>query len=303
VDVESRIVSKRIADLKEVIESSLPVQVIAPAYQWAQSATEVFLSVKFSHKLDAPATLNVEANTVTVTDQKLSLEASNGRKSFVLDLDLFGEVQGGDAASFSMASVGRMTFTLKKKEGERSKWPRLLATEGKKPGNQHFWYSQAEQYTDELDELDGEDADEKEEKEAAKKEKELKDAQLREHMGLKPKGVEAEDDDDDDDDKDEEKARANAKAKAKAEEETVAEETEEEKAFKAARVTVVADYKAKIDELSSALRKKKRSIDDDAKKAKSAENVAFSAEKKRLKAMEEAAVRDLRAQYKVSDEL
>jgi hypothetical protein len=291
-------VSKRIADLKEVIESSLPVQVIAPAYQWAQSATEVFLSVKFSHKLDAPATLNVEANTVTVTGQKLFLEASNGRKSFVLDLDLFGEVQGGDAASFSMASVGRMTFTLKKKEGERSKWPRLLASEGKKPGNQHFWYSQAEQYTDELDELDGEDADEKEEKEAAKKEKELKDAQLREHMGLKPKGVETEDDDNDDD-KDEERARA----KAKAEEETVAEETEEEKTFKAARATVMADFKAKIDELSSALRKKKRSIDDDAKKSKSAENVAFSAEKKRLKAEEEAAVRDLRAQYKVSDEL
>jgi len=300
VDVESRIVSKRIADLKEVIESSLPVQVIAPAYQWAQSATEVFLNVKFSHKLDAPATLNVEANTVMVTDQKLSLEASNGRKSFVLDLDLFGEVQGGDAAAYSMASVGRMTFTLKKKEGERSKWPRLLATEGKKPGNQHFWYSQAEQYTEELEELDDEDADEKEEKEAVRKEKELKDAQMREHMGLKPKDAEDKDGDGDDDEDDE---RAKAKAKAEEEAVAVAEETEEEKAFKAARATVVADFKTKVEEGSSALRKKKRSIDDDAKKSKSAENAAFAAEKKRLKAEEEMAVRDLRTQYKVSDEL
>lgn len=129
LDMEGRIVQKHIQDLKAVIESSLPTQIINPAYQWAQSASEIFLNVKFSHKLDAPATLNVEMKNVSVTAEKLYLEAVTSRKTFILDLELWGLVDSSDAA-WSMASVGRMTVTLKKEGGDK-KWPRLLAASKK----------------------------------------------------------------------------------------------------------------------------------------------------------------------------
>ena len=48
------------------------------AFQWCQSGDTLFLNVKFSHKLDAPATLNVETTKVEITEKKLILHASNG---------------------------------------------------------------------------------------------------------------------------------------------------------------------------------------------------------------------------------
>ena len=36
------------------------------AFQWAQGGNEVFINVKFSHKIDAPATLNVEPTKVSL---------------------------------------------------------------------------------------------------------------------------------------------------------------------------------------------------------------------------------------------
>lgn len=87
-DMESRTIAKEIKEIKSTIESTLPVSNIAPAFQWAQSPTEIFISVKFAHKLDAPATLNVEAETVNITADNLTLKATDGRKMFNLNVDL-----------------------------------------------------------------------------------------------------------------------------------------------------------------------------------------------------------------------
>ena len=58
-DLESRTITKEISALKAVLDKTLPVNRVFPAFQWAQSPDDVFISVKFAHKLDAPATLNV----------------------------------------------------------------------------------------------------------------------------------------------------------------------------------------------------------------------------------------------------
>ena len=39
---------------------------MAPAHQWAQSGDELFVSVKFAHKWDAPATLVGENDVESV---------------------------------------------------------------------------------------------------------------------------------------------------------------------------------------------------------------------------------------------
>jgi hypothetical protein len=87
-DLETRTINKEISLLKGVIESNLPMNTINPAFQWAQSVSDIFLNIKFAHKLDAPATLNVEAQNVTLDPQSLALRASDGRKLFVLDIEL-----------------------------------------------------------------------------------------------------------------------------------------------------------------------------------------------------------------------
>ena len=89
-DFESRLIMKEISDLRAAVEShkSTIRPTINPAYQWAQSTDEIFINVKFSHKIDAPATLNVETEEVKWTNKTLSLRASDGRKTFSLDIDL-----------------------------------------------------------------------------------------------------------------------------------------------------------------------------------------------------------------------
>lgn len=155
-DMESRTIAKEIKEIKAAIESTLPVSTISPAFQWAQSPTEIFLNVKFAHKLDAPATLNVEAETVNITDTHLVLKATDGRKIFNLNVEFLRKVIPAES-SWSMASVGRMTITLKKQTGPDN-WPRL--TKGKKkPNNIHFWWELHEKHAKELEALEDDDDD------------------------------------------------------------------------------------------------------------------------------------------------
>lgn len=65
-------------------------------------------------------------------------------------------------SSWSLASVGRMTVNLRKKE-EKAKWPRLLKSRGN-PGHMHFWWELHEQYTKELDALKDDDDDDEDDK-------------------------------------------------------------------------------------------------------------------------------------------
>jgi hypothetical protein len=122
---------------------------IAPAAEWAQSPDSIFLNVKFSHKLDAPATLGCEldgAPTFTSTGVKLFADCKEKRKAFLLDLSLFREILP-ENCSFSITSVGRASITLKKLFN--SSWPRLLSSKAK-PGNIHVWWAMKEKYSDEL---------------------------------------------------------------------------------------------------------------------------------------------------------
>jgi len=155
-DMESRTIAKEIKEIKSAIESTLPVSTISPAFQWAQSPTEIFINVKFAHKLDAPATLNVEAETVNITDTHLVLKATDGRKIFNLNVEFLRKVIPAES-TWSMASVGRMTITLKKQTGPDN-WPRL--TKGKKkPNNIHFWWELHEKHAKELEALEDDDED------------------------------------------------------------------------------------------------------------------------------------------------
>lgn len=166
-DMLQRKLTSKLNDLKAAIESAAPAKKITPAFEWCQSVDSVFLNVKFAHKLDAPATLNVEATKVDIQETSLLLEASNGAKYFSLAIPLNDEVLP-EESSYDYASVGRMTFTLKKKNAP-SRWSKLVekgfnVQQRLGKSVMHFWHQRGEQFAKELDLLDDEDDDEDDKK-------------------------------------------------------------------------------------------------------------------------------------------
>jgi len=186
VALEARAISGRISALKSSLESARPPsQVISPALQWAQSPHKVFLNVKFSHKIDAPATLDVSVDSVDLQGSSLSLQASKDRKLFVLELpSLWGPIDP-ELSSWSLASVGRAVFTLHKvpkdgSDGGGSKWPSLLARGSPKPKSQmHAWWDRQAEFQKALDALPDEDDDDDDDDGADKAEKKSKSKKQR----------------------------------------------------------------------------------------------------------------------------
>jgi hypothetical protein len=109
------------------------------AFQWAQKPEAIYLNVKFSSRIDGPVTvLNVDNEKVSLTNDSLIFEAVGRQKpkTFKLNLTFYGEIVP-ESSSWSFASVGRMSFTIAKKE--RETWPRLLTGKAK-PKNMYAWY-------------------------------------------------------------------------------------------------------------------------------------------------------------------
>lgn len=65
---------------------------ISPAFEWAQSGDWVYINAKMSHKLDAPATLNVVSEGVQMGERSLKFAASKDHKRFALDLALHADI-------------------------------------------------------------------------------------------------------------------------------------------------------------------------------------------------------------------
>lgn len=141
-------IRKQLKTLEEALNKRRSVSKgIPPAFEWAQSPDSVFLNVKFAHKLDTPATLGCKATNVTIAPQSFTFvaECKSKRKVFELRFDPLKELDG-EASSWTMASVGRAVFTLKK--AKNATWARLLKAKAK-PANMHVWWSMKEKYADE----------------------------------------------------------------------------------------------------------------------------------------------------------
>ena len=140
------------------------------------SGGALYLNCKFAHKIDAPATLDVEVEAVNLTATRLEMRASSRAKRFELALDLFAEIDA-DASSWATAAVGRVVFTLQKRA--RAKWEKLLPPGAAKPANMHKWWDKQEEFAKELESLEKEEdrARKARSDEAAAADKALKEAE------------------------------------------------------------------------------------------------------------------------------
>eukprot|EP00499_Haloplacidia_sp_CaronLabIsolate_P007576 CAMPEP_0196770316 /NCGR_PEP_ID=MMETSP1104-20130614/1071_1 /TAXON_ID=33652 /ORGANISM="Cafeteria sp., Strain Caron Lab Isolate" /LENGTH=330 /DNA_ID=CAMNT_0042140427 /DNA_START=97 /DNA_END=1089 /DNA_ORIENTATION=- len=144
-------IRRHLKEIAELLSKPTAMRSIHPAFQWAQSGDAIFLNVKFAHRIDAPATLDCVGD-VSMTNTSLHLLApcEKSGKRFELRLDFLRDIVP-DNSTWSVASVGRMTFTLAKSESDDA-WPRLLKSR-RKPGNMHVWWSMRERYEGEMKNL------------------------------------------------------------------------------------------------------------------------------------------------------
>ena len=150
---------KRLSDFTAFVQASnRELSHVFPAFEWAQSRDSLFISVKFAHKLDTPACIDVAQDTAEMTANRVVVSAicKGKHKRFTLDLGLLKEIDP-DNSTWAMASVGRGMLTLKKKEIK--KWPRLLKTRDRVK-NMHKWFSLQEKYDSDLQKLEEEQAEE-----------------------------------------------------------------------------------------------------------------------------------------------
>jgi len=130
-----------------------PSAIISPAFQWSQSKSTL-LNVKFAHKLDTPATLGVKSKGADITPTGILFEAASKSKNkrFKLSLKLARAIVP-EESEWSMAAVGRATFSLKKKHPETA-WMNLLDSKQVEPRNMHTWWAMKEQHDNDVKSLE-----------------------------------------------------------------------------------------------------------------------------------------------------
>jgi hypothetical protein len=131
-----------------------PSAVISPAFQWSQSRDYILLNVKFAHKLDTPATLGVKSKGADITNNGIIFQAASKSKNkrFKLALHFAREIVP-EESEWSMAAVGRATFSLKKRHPETA-WIKLLHPNQPVPQNMHTWWAMKEQHENDVRSLD-----------------------------------------------------------------------------------------------------------------------------------------------------
>jgi len=120
-------------------------QQVAPAFQWAQNDTAIFLTIKYTVRWNAPGALEVTEPSVNMTLNMFNFSGlgkhSNNKYRYFLSLSLFDHIVS-ESSQWSAASVGRISVTLRKRWPR--KWPRLIANKKTKIGNMHMWMEMQE---------------------------------------------------------------------------------------------------------------------------------------------------------------
>jgi len=141
-------VRKAVSSLKEGADELLRMlnpkygvaQQVAPAFQWAQNDTCIFLTVKYTVRWNAPGALEVTEPVVNITPPSFNFTGlgkhSNNKYRYVLSINVFDNI-APKGSTWSLASVGKLSVTLKKRWPR--KWPRLLADKKHKIQNMHLW--------------------------------------------------------------------------------------------------------------------------------------------------------------------
>ena len=126
-------------------------QIVTPATQWAQSMSEIFLEIKFSHRHDSPGCLEVNNLNINIFNNTILLNAEcvlgDIPIRFELNFSCLYEFKNNQS-TVNAGSVGRYQLKLKKKEDKY--WSRLLKNEEDTPTNLRTWFEMKNKYDGEM---------------------------------------------------------------------------------------------------------------------------------------------------------
>lgn len=119
---------------------------VIPAFQWAQNASYVLLSVKYSARWNAPGAVAVKDPKLVVEGNHVLFTASGSHSkklyAYKLELELFEDLLP-ESCTFTAGSVGKANIQLRKLRSPRE-WVRLLA-DTVRPAYMHQWSERQQQ--------------------------------------------------------------------------------------------------------------------------------------------------------------
>jgi len=155
IDNQINILKKKQSKLyKDLAREDTEALVIKPAFQWAQSLDNIFIETKFSHRIDAPACVDIFDQKIKITEKHLNLTAKcrqgDDTLHYKLFLNLFDNVNVS-SSSWEKQSMGKIYIHLKKKILP-NRWSKLfLNEEDEKPGRVMLWKEMHEKYQKSLE--------------------------------------------------------------------------------------------------------------------------------------------------------
>jgi hypothetical protein len=137
---------KTLTQILSFLEIPSSIQTSSASFRWAQSLSEVFIEVRFSHRIDTAGCVEIHDLDYKVQEKHLKVTGKcllSGHKIiFVLDFDLFKEVISQEA-QVEKGVQGRLSFKLKKKKSP-DVWNAVYS--GVKPSGMSLWHDMQENY-------------------------------------------------------------------------------------------------------------------------------------------------------------
>lgn len=126
-------------------------QVVSPAFQWAQNLNQIFIEVKFAHRIDSPGCLEIEKLSHEINKNFLHFEGycvlGDFPIKFELNLNLYDQITK-EGTTINSGSVGRYQLYLMKKEAKY--WERLLFDKNQVISNMKVWFEMKNKYDSEI---------------------------------------------------------------------------------------------------------------------------------------------------------
>lgn len=131
--------------------NEIEYQIVKPAFQWAQSLKDIFIEVKFAHRLDAPGCLEMKNLKVDIKEDQVNLVGYCVLGDVPMKMDfhvnLFKHINLTNCTHHP-DSVGRYKITLEKKKS--GYWRKLLKDGSEIPNNMKVWFQMRDKFEEEL---------------------------------------------------------------------------------------------------------------------------------------------------------
>ena len=174
---------KKLKDLHNKYKYSInEYKIISPAFQWAQSLNDIYIEIKFSHRLDSPGCLELNNLNVTIKNESVNLigYCILGDVPIKINfyIETFQEIDFENSTHGFFGLIGKYQIKLRKKNLGMF-WDKLLKDGSINFSNMGIWFEMKEKFENEIKKFEEQIDKEKFDQEVYQIEKEVKEKKER----------------------------------------------------------------------------------------------------------------------------